>query len=1839
MRLRAAPFSFLCMAGREEGTPTNGRASPGARSRNSFGSLLAEGVRSFTSSPRPEAGEGPYSGPVRRGIREELDAIKGELAVQVQDAEHSARAMEGRLMQRLDDCMREQAAFRRAVEMQIVESVKAALNPHLQTLGSAALAQGDTPGHGRPNGAPSHYDWEQTTQGGSPAAGSRVDAAEENGAPALGAGGSDADLGPNRPVRAPETPLSAGEDITFDTRDRVLMDTVTACLAELRAPKGDLTVRGELERQLQECAAVGVSLGEVMENLPQRESVRDAVRTLTSGLSSPLTTAEGRMREFDQEDWGRADDTGTGTSLGADRDTDSWTHESHPGRESPSARSLSEREFVDEVGAGGVDATALMAKVKSAPPKLGAPESPQGLLDVGLAWGELDVGREVLGSAADAVKCDWPVYDRTAGQLFISPKTNLIYLPPPSEVGLLDRRSDGYCQKLLESPVIYVVEAEGRLLLRTAIQRHDTLLEAFEGVAPYVRAVSYVVRLQRMPPPRVEPGPEPRGRDAVAEVPARRIAAEARGGSLGGTSSRASSLQEPADWTRGTSLASRAALGTGSAQSWVTGLDTGNREELRSRGVAVAPPWERAVGAYESPPSTRAAAPSRSADEAAAREAVMREEREVLPVQRLARAVEGVARAHRSPFDAGALQKRKGTAETPMPSDHDGLKLTLLQGLGQHTGIVLSPDGGAGDAQTLISNFRKHGLMEQLRMRFRFHPAIALALIHHEPCRAPADFYVVQSSVTERIRERVKIKSSLKMPAKKDDPSPSVHLADWRARALEATNVYVRRYGLFHKRQRENMVIFLSYLCDQHPSRFPLVLVKEAYERARDQYEEEVDRLLSWALTVMEAGDDCPAKPSRQALASTIAALGAQGQLDGYGPVGLPKTWAFTLASDRMHFEENTAPEEFAKYDLRPGSVLKQLMDERSAMLDERLQIRVNEDLAQSYRKDRDPARRAGAVPSPAAGSDEGAEEDKAKGKPKYPAGPMIPKEDYDQGLQAIRKLAPGVCHEHNTHGGCSKGNCRLDHKSIPVEEFERWPPVAQAIMAKRGGHRGNQRLEPHEVAGAVRVLLGMGGTRAGREPLNDLDAVACAPRHGQENELARLVALDPVWLSQEAPEAKGVAAWKGSDSPFAARQRALSELPCLKEFRASTVPEAFQAFFFSALANQVGVESTRDQIHAATQEVLARGSESGLHGISRPAWEFLQKLGGHSVRAGSGHVLGERALFVGPTVKIGTLGQGSQVSLCHREFFAIETGEVLDLGGGKSVKNQCVLLALAHHSAKTPALVHRACARAARRAQKIMSRKSHITYEQAAIVESAHDILSSDHTHDLMHVMHYGEEIGLCGTLLVVQHVPGSGEAILDAIDFSEPHPDSPVAAVIVSRDHCRPLLPADGVITQQYLDGLPALHRRWAVPWREVLDKGGSGSIRCSELVACSQCGELGVHLVAPGAVRAGRVHTAVLSGEMPGLLRRWCEAREDDPKLLWARPSPARACGLVECGMCPGGCSLGPDGATCAAELVDLSSGPGVDPSVDDIHRHGASDEAFETCTEIQDTYEGALTNVEAIVAQKKRNEDVPADMIAAFREAFARVIALGDKLTVLAGGTWEDTVKLYLRSWWARYGRNVDASRIQALVDNGFLDGVLGRYLIEVANHGVSMRSDLPPLTGAPLVPPHQPAVEHLLDVSLQLFKEGAAGYMLFGSSASQPQWDVVASPFSCTEKKELDGTVKIGQVRLIHDISHDPQLLKQGLRAWREATGRRDSPPRCGAGSPAVQEPQAGRLGYEVSKKCSGPSYTGFCQAPGPPSQRRDAGWRARPRCWEERNPTHCRQKSESTGGGERQGPS
>ena len=98
-------------------------------------------------------------------------------------------------------------------------------------------------------------------------------------------------------------------------------------------------------------------------------------------------------------------------------------------------------------------------------------------------------------------------------------------------------------------------------------------------------------------------------------------------------------------------------------------------------------------GAHEPAPSTRAAAPSRSADEAAAREAAIREERDVGPMDRLVRAVERGARAHRAPFDVASLQKRKGTAENPQPSEYDGLKLSLLQGLGlgAHEGSELSP--------------------------------------------------------------------------------------------------------------------------------------------------------------------------------------------------------------------------------------------------------------------------------------------------------------------------------------------------------------------------------------------------------------------------------------------------------------------------------------------------------------------------------------------------------------------------------------------------------------------------------------------------------------------------------------------------------------------------------------------------------------------------------------------------------------------------------------------------------------------------------------------------------------------------------------------------------------------------------------------------------------------------------------------------------------------------------------------------------------------------------------------------------------------------------------------
>lgn len=102
-----------------------------------------------------------------------------------------------------------------------------------------------------------------------------------------------------RPVRAPETPSSAREDITIDMRDTLLMDTVTAFWADHRGTKDDLAARGELERRLQECAEAGVTLDEVMETLPQNGPARAAFRELTSSLSSPLTTAEGRMREFD----------------------------------------------------------------------------------------------------------------------------------------------------------------------------------------------------------------------------------------------------------------------------------------------------------------------------------------------------------------------------------------------------------------------------------------------------------------------------------------------------------------------------------------------------------------------------------------------------------------------------------------------------------------------------------------------------------------------------------------------------------------------------------------------------------------------------------------------------------------------------------------------------------------------------------------------------------------------------------------------------------------------------------------------------------------------------------------------------------------------------------------------------------------------------------------------------------------------------------------------------------------------------------------------------------------------------------------------------------------------------------------------------------------------------------------------------------------------------------------------------------------------------------------------------------------------------------------------------
>lgn len=135
---------------------------------------------------------------------------------------------------------------------------------------------------------------------------------------------------------------------------------------------------------------------------------------------------------------------------------------------------------------------------------------------------------------------------------------------------------------------------------------------------------------------------------------------------------------------------------------------------------------------------------------------------------------------------------------------------------------------------------------------------------------------------------------------------------------------------------------FLWYLCDRQPHRFPLGFVKEAYERARDQYERDVDRQLSRALRIMELGDDCPVKPCRQALAGVISALGDQEQLGGYGMVGLPVSWVFTRAPLSWHFEENTPPEEFAKYALRSGSVLEQMMTERDTILDEELQSRVN---------------------------------------------------------------------------------------------------------------------------------------------------------------------------------------------------------------------------------------------------------------------------------------------------------------------------------------------------------------------------------------------------------------------------------------------------------------------------------------------------------------------------------------------------------------------------------------------------------------------------------------------------------------------------------------------------------------------------------------------------------------------------------------------------------------------------------------------------------------------------------------------------------------------------------
>ena len=194
------------------------------------------------------------------------------------------------------------------------------------------------------------------------------------------------------------------------------------------------------------------------------------------------------------------------------------------------------------------------------------------------------------------------------------------------------------------------------------------------------------------------------------------------------------------------------------------------------------------------------------------------------------------------------------------------------------------------------------------------------------------------------------------------------------------------------------------------------------------------------------------------------------------------------------------------------------------------------------------------------------------------------------------------------------------------------------------------------------------------------------------------------------------------------------------------------------------------------------------------------------------------------------------------------------------------------------------------------------------------------------------------------------------------------------------------------------------------------------------------------------------------MPEAALTWIRRRKGSPDMAWARPSPARAVGALECGLCAGGCGLGPEGSSCARRKISVRSGVGVDPSADDIRRFPASGEAQDTCRTIQDGFEQAAAVVRSLQAALKLDDEPPADEVADFRRRFAEVATLGSQLVDHVGGTWENTAQAYLQSWWARYGRNLDSDRLRALARCGLLDEDVAGYLIEIAEHGVPLRSD-------------------------------------------------------------------------------------------------------------------------------------------------------------------------------------